>query len=144
MSQRDWVVEHIRKYRESNGAEGHIWKGVDGSLSLPCLLLTTTGRKSGSPQTTPLIYGKDGDNIVIIASRGGTPMDPIWYRNLVANPTAELQLGSDVFAVTARTVSGDERSRLWDLMALIFPSYNDYQEKAKATREIPVVVLERQ
>ena len=58
MSQRDWVVEHIRKYRESNGADGHIWKGVDGSQKLPCLLLTTTGRRTGAVRTTPLIYGR--------------------------------------------------------------------------------------
>ncbi|MBT3533394.1 MAG: nitroreductase family deazaflavin-dependent oxidoreductase [Rhodospirillaceae bacterium] len=143
MSQRDWVLEHIRKYRESNGAEGHIWKGVDGSLNLPCLLLTTTGRKSGTAQTTPLIYGRSGDDVIIVASRGGTPTDPIWYRNLQADPAVELQVGSDRFAATAQTVTGAERSRLWDLMAEIFPSYNDYHEKAKATREIPVVVLKR-
>ena len=143
MSQRDWGLEHIRKYRESNGAEGHIWKGVDGSLNLPCLLLTTTGRKSGQPRTTPLIYGKDGEDHIIIASRGGTPADPVWYGNLVENPEVELQVGAEVFSATARTISGAERSRVWDMMAEIFPSYNDYHEKAKATREIPVIVLER-
>jgi deazaflavin-dependent oxidoreductase (nitroreductase family) len=143
MSQRDWVAEHIRKYQESNGAEGHIWAGVDGSLSLPCLLLTTTGRKSGEERTTALIYGRDGDNHVIIASRGGTPTDPVWYGNLAANPDVKLQVGPEKFAATARTVSGRERARLWDMMAEIFPPYNDYHEKAKATREIPVIVLER-
>ncbi len=143
MSQRDWVVEHIRKYRESNGAEGHIWKGVDGSQNLPCLLLTTTGRRTGEARTTALIYGRDGDCYVIIASRGGTPADPVWYGNLLANPAVQLQVGPDQFAATAHTATGDERARLWQMMAEIFPSYDDYQAKAKATREIPLIVLER-
>ena len=142
MSQRDWVLEHIRKYRESNGADGHIWKGVDGTQNLPCLLLTTKGRKTGELRTTALIYGQDGDNYIIVASRGGTPADPVWYGNLVANADVEVQVGPDIFNATARTAFGDERARLWDLMAQIFPSYNDYHEKAKATREIPVIVLE--
>ncbi len=143
MNQRDWVVEHIRKYRESNGADGHIWKGVDGSQNLPCLLLTTTGRRTGEARTTPLIYGQDGDRYVIIASRGGTLADPVWYGNLVANSAVRLQVGPDQFAATARTVTGDERAKLWQMMAVIFPSYNDYQVKAQASREIPLVVLER-
>jgi len=142
MSQRDWVVEHIRKYRESNGADGHIWQGVDGSQNLPCLLLTTTGRRTGAVRTTPLIYGQDGNRYVIIALRGGTPTDPVWYGNLVANPAVQLQVGPNQFAATARTVMGKERAKLWSMMAEIFPSYNDYQAKAQATREVPLVMLE--
>ncbi|MDP6705276.1 MAG: nitroreductase family deazaflavin-dependent oxidoreductase [Alphaproteobacteria bacterium] len=143
MAQRDWVLEHIRKYRESDGEEGHIWAGVDGKQNLPCLLLTTTGQKSGEARTTALIYGRDGDACVIVASRGGTPTHPLWYRNLVANPEVDLQVGADKFKARARTAEGEERARLWRLMAEIFPTYDDYREKAKATREIPVVVLER-
>ncbi len=142
MSQRDWALEHIRKYRESNGAEGHIWHGVDGKQNLPCLLLTTTGRRTGEARTTPLIYGRDGDRYVIIASRGGTPTDPVWYANLVADPAVRLQVGPDRFAATAHTARGAERAGLWRMMAEIFPSYDDYQEKAQASREIPLVLLE--
>ena len=143
MAQRDWVLEHIQKYRESDGEDGHTWRGVDGKQNLPCLLLTTTGRRSGKTYTTPLIYGQDGDRYVIIASRGGTANHPMWYQNLVAEPEVDLQVGAERFAATARTAASEERATLWQLMASIFPTYNDYQEKAKASREIPVVVLER-
>ena len=101
MAQRDWVLEHIQKYRESDGEEGHIWKGVDGKQNLPCLLLETTGGKTGEARTTALIYGQDGDRYVIVASRGGTPTHPLWYRTLVANPEVALQVGAERFAARA-------------------------------------------
>jgi len=143
MSKWDWAAEHVRKYQESDGADGHVWSGRDGKQSLPCLLLTTTGRRSGEQRTMPLIYGQDGDRYVIVASVGGGEKHPGWYRNLDANPAVKLQVAAERFDATARTASGDERAALWDLMAKIFPTYNDYHEKAKAHREIPVVVLER-
>jgi len=143
MAQRDWVEAHIKRYRESNGEDGHIWRGVDGKQNLPCLLLTTTGHRSGAARTTPLIYGRDGDDHIIIASRGGTPDHPSWYRNLAANPVVALQVGAEQFTARARTAEGAERTRLWQIMAGVFPTYDSYQEKAQATREIPVVVLER-
>ena len=131
----DWIAEHLRKYLATNGADGHIWNGV------PTLLLTTTRRKSGTPQQLPLIYGKDGDRYVIVASRGGAPDHPGWYKNLVAQPAVQLQVAADRFAARARSATGDERTRLWLAMAKIWPAYNEYQ--AKTSREIPVVVLER-
>ncbi len=143
MPLRDWVAEHIRKYQESNGADGHIWHGIDGNLNVPCLLLTTKGRKSGEERTAALIYGQEGDSYVVVASKGGTPASPTWYGNLTANPEVRVQVLADKFAANARTASGEERARLWSMMAEIFPSYNNYQEKAKASREIPVIVLER-
>ncbi len=143
MAQRDWVIEHMDRYKETGGEEGHIWKGVDGKQSLPCLILTTTGRRSGKQFETALIYGKDGDNLVIVASIGGAPKSPLWYENLAAQPQVELQVMADKFAATARTASGEERARLWKMMAEIFPTYDTYHEKAKAHHEIPVVVLER-
>jgi len=130
-----WIAEHLKRYRESNGADGHIWNGV------PCLLLTTTGRKSGAALTLPLIYGRDGERAVIVASRGGAPDHPAWYKNLAAQPRVGVQIAADKFAATARTATGEERARLWRAMAKIWPAYDDYQ--AKTTREIPVVVLER-
>lgn len=128
--------EHVRRYRETNGEEGHIWR--EGST---VLLLTTTGRNSGEQRTTPLIYGMDGDNPVIVASKGGAPQHPGWYRNLVKNPAAEVQILGEVFAVRARDAEGEERERLWKLMNGIWPHYEEYQQKTE--REIPVVVLER-
>lgn len=131
-----WIADHLRRYRESNGADGHIWNGV------PCLLLTTTGRKSGASFTLPLIYGRDGDNAVIVASRGGAPDHPAWYKNLVAHPRASVQIAAENFEARARTTTGADRARLWQLMTKIWPAYEEYETKARP-REIPVVVLER-
>lgn len=130
-----WVAEHTREYIETDGEQGHIWRGV------PTLALTTVGRKSGEPRRTMLIYGEDNDNYVIVASRGGAPTHPLWYLNLVEQPEVELQVKADRFRARARTASGEERSRLWKAMAEIWPAYNDYQTKTE--REIPIVVLER-
>ena len=128
--------EHVRRYRETDGAEGHIWR--EGST---VLLLTTTGRKSGDPTTTPLIYAEDGDRFVIVASKGGAPEHPGWYRNLVKHPEVELQVKDEVFRARARTAKGDERERLWRAANQVWPHYDEYAQKTD--REIPVVVLER-
>jgi deazaflavin-dependent oxidoreductase (nitroreductase family) len=143
MAQADWAKEHVDRYRASNGADGHIWTGFDGSGHFPCLLLTTTGRKSGEARTTPLIYGEDGDSYMIIASQGGRPDHPAWYKNILADSSVELQVGPHVFAATARIADAAERARLWPKMAEIYPPYDDYQEKAASSREIPLVILTR-
>ena len=130
-----WVKEHIDRYVATNGEEGHLWRGVT------TLLLTVRGRRSGKPHRTALIYGKDGDNHIIVASKGGAPEHPEWYRNLSANPEVEVQVKADRFVARARTATPEERPRLWALMAEIWPQYNDYQQKTD--REIPVVILER-
>ena len=142
MAQSDWAKDHVHRYQETNGEDGHMWGGPDGKQSLPCLLLTTTGRKSGATYTTPLIYGESEGSYIIIASRGGAPTHPAWYNNLEATPKVELQVAADKFAATARIASGGERDKLWRLMAEIYPPYDDYKEKA-GNREIPVVVLDR-
>ena len=82
MVQADWAKDHVERYSASNGADGHIWDKLSAAGSFPCLLLTTTGRKSQMPRTTPLIYGRDGENYVVIASQGGRPTHPAWYLNL--------------------------------------------------------------
>ena len=128
--------EHVRRYRETGGEVGHIWR--EGST---VLLLTTTGRKSGEPRTTPLIYAQDGDRYVIVASKGGAPEDPGWYRNLSEVPDVELQVEDEVFPAHARTAEGQERERLWVKANQVWPHYDEYQERTD--REIPVVVLER-
>jgi deazaflavin-dependent oxidoreductase (nitroreductase family) len=130
-----WQQEHVRVYQETNGEDGHIWQGV------PTLLLTTKGRKSGKPFTTPLIYGKDGDSFLIIASRGGADHHPQWYLNLIAEPEVEVQVLADKFKARARTAEGEEKARLWKTMTAVWPDYDAYQ--AKTSREIPLVVLER-
>ena len=128
--------EHVKRYQETDGAEGFEWR--EGSH---ILLLTTVGRKSGRESTTPLIFGMDGDNPVIVASKGGAPEHPGWYKNLVKNPAAEVQILGETFPVRARDAEGEERERLWTLMNGIWKHYDEYQEKTD--REIPVVVLER-
>jgi deazaflavin-dependent oxidoreductase (nitroreductase family) len=128
--------EHVRRYRETGGEVGHIWKR--GSK---ILLLTTKGRRTGEPTTTPLIYEDADGAYVIVASKGGAPEHPGWYRNLSKDPAVEVQVRDDVFAARARTAAGEERERLWKLAAQQWPAYDDYQQKTD--REIPVVVLER-
>jgi deazaflavin-dependent oxidoreductase (nitroreductase family) len=134
-SPTEWVAEHIDRYVESDGADGHDWRGV------PTLLLNTQGRKSGVWHRTALIYGLDGDRVIIVASKGGAPAHPAWYLNLAANPTVGVQINADKFDATARTVTGEDRARLWTIMAAIWPDYDVYQ--TKTDREIPIVVLER-
>ena len=136
MTQILYGEEHVRRYRETDGEEGYDWR--EGSK---ILLLTTTGRKSGKETTTPLIFAMDGDNPVIVASKGGAPEHPGWYKNLVANPAAEVQIKGDVFPVRARDAEGEERQRLWELMNQEWPHYEEYQQKTE--RQIPVVILER-
>jgi proline iminopeptidase len=128
--------EHVRRYRETGGEVGHDWKG--GSK---ILLLTTKGRKSGEPRTTPLIYENAGDAYVIVASKGGAPEHPGWYANLAKTPEVELQVRDEVFPAHARVADGEERERLWKLAAQQWPAYDDYAKKTD--REIPVVVLDR-
>jgi len=127
--------EHVERYQATDGEEGHDW--LKGTTTL---LLTTTGRKSGTQYTTPLIYALDGRNPVIVASQGGSPDNPDWYRNLVANPEVEAQIKGDTFRAHARSAQGDERERLWKLMTAVWPDYDAYQQKTD--RRIPVVVLE--
>lgn len=128
--------EHVRRYQETDGEEGHVWR--EGST---ILLLTTRGRKTGNPTTTPLIYDLDGDNPVIVASKGGAPEHPGWYRNILANPHVNVQIKGEKFHAHPRTAEGEERERLWKQMNRMWPHYDEYQEKTD--REIPVVVLER-
>ena len=128
--------QHVRRYRETGGEVGHTWR--NGSK---ILLLTTKGRKTGEPRTTPLIYENDGDRYVIFASKGGAPQHPGWYRNLAKDPEVEVQVMDEVFPARAHTAQGDERERLWRLAAQQWPDYDSYQKRTD--REIPVVVLER-
>jgi deazaflavin-dependent oxidoreductase (nitroreductase family) len=128
--------EHVRRYRETGGEVGHVWR--EGST---ILLLTTTGRKTGEKRTIPLIYAKDGDRYVIVASKGGAPDHPGWHQNIEKNADVELQVKNEVFRARARTAAGDERARLWRKANEVWPHYDEYAQKTK--REIPVVVLER-
>ena len=126
--------EHVRRYRETDGEVGYIWNGA------PILLLTTTGRRTGEPRTTPLIFGRDGNAYVLIASQGGAPEHPGWYRNLAREPEVEVQVKAEHVRGRARTAAGEERERLWRRMAEIWPAYDEYATRTE--REIPVVVID--
>lgn len=129
--------DHIDAYLETDGERGHDWIG-DTSV----LILTTTGRKSGEERMAPLIYGMASErDPMIVASKGGAPEHPAWYRNLQANPEVQVQIHGDKFTARARDANPDERPELWKQMAEIWPAYNDYQQKTD--REIPIVILER-
>lgn len=129
-----WVRNHIQEYVQSAGEKGHRWRGY------PALLLTTRGRQSGKLRRTALIYGRDGDNLLVVASNGGAPRHPNWYLNLAHDPQVEVQVGADKFSARARTATPAEKPRLWRLMVDIYPPYESYQQKTR--REIPVVILE--
>jgi len=130
-----WVNDHIKQYLDSGGADGHDWRGTS------TLLLTVTGRKSGTRHRTALIYRKVGDDYVIVASKGGAPQHPQWFFNLEADPDVTVQVKDDVFAGRARVTTGEERARLWPLMVEVWPDYANYQ--TRTDREIPVVAIER-
>jgi len=127
--------EHVARYRATDGEEGHDWQGTQ------CLILTTTGATSGAQRDAPLIYGQDGDKLIVVASKGGAPDHPAWYKNLRANPGVEVQVRGDRFAATARDATSQERPGLWSLMTKEWPAYDEYQQKTE--RQIPLVVLER-
>ncbi|MBV8615706.1 MAG: nitroreductase family deazaflavin-dependent oxidoreductase [Acetobacteraceae bacterium] len=138
-----WMVDHANRYVSSGGTEGHMYTVTPPGYSemvVPSLLLTTTGRKSGERFTFPLFYGNDGGSYIVVASKGGAPDHPGWYKNLLASPEAEVQVGTKKLRVRARTVTGDERARLWEEALRFWPPYADYAKKT--AREIPVVVLD--
>lgn len=125
----------IEEFRANNGK-------VSGMFAqAPLLLLNHTGAKSGQQRTSPLVYSRDGDRIVIIASKAGAPTHPHWYLNIVANPSVTVELPGEKFAARAVITSGDERARLYRAQADLMPNFDEYA--AKTDREIPVVVLER-
>jgi deazaflavin-dependent oxidoreductase (nitroreductase family) len=132
-SPTDWVAEHVRSYLETGGEDGHLFMGF------PTLLLTTRGRKSGKLRRTPLIYGRDGDRYLLVASNAASPQHPAWYLNVVAHPDVTVQVKADTFTARARTATGDEKRVFWPRMVAIFPQYDVYQ--SQTGRKIPVVIL---
>ena len=139
-----WMKDHVDRYLSSGGTDGHMYTVTppnSPTLTVPSLLLTTIGRKSGDRYLFPLFYGSVGDSYIVVASKGGAPEHPGWYRNLVANPHVEVQVGTRKFAAIARTATGEERKKLWQQALKFWPPYADYQLKS-AGREIPVVVLD--
>jgi deazaflavin-dependent oxidoreductase (nitroreductase family) len=126
---------HTALYRATNGLIGHRTPGLP-----PALLLDHVGAKSGTHRTSPLVYGRDGANFVLVASKGGYPKNPAWFHNLLAHPDTAVQVGSRRLDVHARVATPEERARLWTLMLGVYGGYADYQRRTG--REIPLVILE--
>ena len=138
-----WMLEHTNRYLSSGGTDGHMYTVTPpghSEMIVPSLLLTTTGRKSGEKFIFPLFYGETGNSYIIVASKGGAPEHPGWYKNLLANPEVEVQVGTKKLKARARTSTGAERAQLWDKALKFWPPYADYAKKTE--REIPVVVLD--
>ena len=136
-----WITDHVKLYLE-DPEKAHMWDSapVGGPGVLPTLLLTTIGRKSGTPRMLPLLYQEVDAGFVIIASKVGSPSHPAWFLNLIENPDCEIRVGRDFYRVTARVSEGAERAEYWKIMVELYAPYEDYQ--TKTDREIPVVVLE--
>ncbi len=134
-STEGWVAKHVARYVATDGADGHLYNGY------PVLLLTTLGRRSGQWRRTALIYGRSGEDYLVVASNGGSAKHPLWYSNLAVAPEVQVQVLADRFTATARTATGDERAAMWETVVGVFPTYARYQRETE--REIPVVVLSR-
>ena len=129
-------------YRWTGGLLGSKWRvGSAFPWGIPVLLLTTIGRKSGQPRIVPLLFIADGDNVVVVASQGGLPKDPLWYKNLQANPECEVQIKRRKLKMRARTVDEVERKQLWPKLVAHYEDFASYE--TWTDRVMPVVVLER-
>ena len=132
----DWNRQTIEEFRANKGKVGGFWEGR------PLLLLTTIGAKSGQLRTTPTMYLRDGDRLLIFASKGGAPTNPAWYHNLLAHPQVTVEVGTETFDAIAVVAEDEERDRLWTKGVALYPSLAEHQ--AKTTRQIPVIALSRQ
>jgi deazaflavin-dependent oxidoreductase (nitroreductase family) len=130
----DWNSSIIAEFRANGGKVGGQFEGA------PLLLLHTTGAKSGQERVNPVMYRRDGANLVVFASKAGAPTNPDWYHNLQANPGVSVEVGADTRAMVARTAGPAERERLWEAHKADWPGFADYE--TKTDRQIPVVILE--
>ena len=131
----DWNTKIIEEFRGNDGNVGGQFEGA------PILLLHKTGAKTNQTRVNPMMYLAEGDQVFVFASKAGAPTNPDWYHNLVANPAALVEVGTDRFAVTARVLSGAERDELYERQSALYPGFAEYQ--AKTSRTIPVIALER-
>ena len=131
----DFNTQVIEEFRANDGQVGGYFEGKD------LIIITVTGAKSGQPRAVPLVFAPDGDKLLIIASAGGSDVNPGWYHNLVANPRFTAEVGGEAFAVDSRVLEGDERLRGFEILAEANPGFRDYQQKTE--RVIPVIELTR-
>ena len=131
----DWNRQIIEEFRANGGKVGGMWEGR------PLLLLTTTGAKSGQRRTNPMMYLRDGDRLLVFASKGGAPTNPDWYHNLLVHPQVTVEVGTETYEATATPVTGEEHDRIYARWAEMYPQFGEYQRKT--TRKIPVIALQR-
>jgi deazaflavin-dependent oxidoreductase (nitroreductase family) len=131
----NWNEKIIEEFRANEGKVGGVFQGA------PMVLLTSKGARTGKPHINPLMYLPDGDRVVVFASYGGAPENPQWFKNLVANPDATAEVGTETFSVRATVAEGAERDRLFEEQKKRYPQFGEYEKKT--TRKIPVVILER-
>jgi deazaflavin-dependent oxidoreductase (nitroreductase family) len=132
-SPKDWNAAIIEEFRANEGVVGGQFEGA------PLLLLHSTGARSGQERVNPVMYQPVGGDYAVFASKGGAPTNPDWYHNLMANPRAVVEVGTDTVDVTAREAEGEERGRIWAAQKEDYPGFADYERAT--TREIPVVIL---
>jgi deazaflavin-dependent oxidoreductase (nitroreductase family) len=132
----DWNRQTIEEFRANKGKVGGYWEGK------PLLLLTTIGAKSGQRHTTPTMYMRDGDRLLIFASKSGAPSNPAWYHNLIAHPEVTVEVGDETFKATATVLKGEERDRFFARQVELYPQFGEYEKRT--TRKIPVIALELQ
>jgi len=132
---QDFNQQIIEEFRRNGGKVGGQFEGA------PLLLLHTTGAKSGAERVNPMMYQQVGDDLAVFASKAGAPTNPDWYHNLLANPRATVEVGSDTYPVESRVAQGQERDRIWEAQKASYPGFADYE--AQTTRTIPVVILRR-
>nr|WP_317453729.1 nitroreductase family deazaflavin-dependent oxidoreductase [Streptomyces sp. CBMA152] len=135
VSPHNWGAEQARLYAESGGTEGTTFEGA------PCLLMDYVGRRSGTVLRTVLIYGRDGDDYLVVGSKGGSPTHPLWYLNIVAEPDVRVRVGTQRFAARAETLSPEEKARVWPRLVALYAPYEEYDRRIE--RDIPVVRLRR-
>jgi deazaflavin-dependent oxidoreductase (nitroreductase family) len=133
----DFNTAIIDEFRANAGKVGG---GFDGA---PMILVHHKGARTGTERVSPLVYQAIGDNFAIFASKGGAPTAPDWYRNVVAHPDIEVEVGTDTIPVRARELKGEERAPIWEKQKKLMPGFAEYEEKTRGIREIPVVLLER-
>jgi deazaflavin-dependent oxidoreductase (nitroreductase family) len=134
-----YAIAHLHQYLETNGEEEY--QGGTETWGMPSLILTTTGRRTGKPYSTPLYFGEHSGRYILVGSFGGSTAHPDWYLNLLDDPRVQVQIRAECFDARARPATADERPELWAFMAALYPNYDLYQSETE--REIPVVIVER-
>ena len=141
MDQKDYNRQLIEDFRAQREKPGGLFASGSSFAKRPLLLLTTTGARSGQPRTSPMMYVRNGERLLVIASNAGAPKHPDWYRNLVAHPDVTVEIGNETYKATAIVTEGAERERLWNTIVAQYPFFTEHQ--AKTARQIPIVALER-